>query len=158
MDSNCGNCGRVFKTFTALKRHLLIKRKCKVKPLACQSCMRGFACQKSLMTHQRIYCRGKNSTVSMMLNLFGEWIAPFVDVHSPSSTWPQQFETYLQSSKTDFIDGETVRYLFNLYYHCYTLLQNYSSNKREILLKLFIKLFRQNKFDDEVFLYLITTI
>ena len=160
MDSTCLNCTRVFKNLSALKRHLLIKKACKIKPLSCSNCARGFACQKSLLTHQRIYCKGKNSTVSMLLNLFKEWIAPFVDLNSPISTWSQQFEKYTQSSSNeiDFIDTEHLRHLFKMYCHCYSLLLNYNSNKRNMLLKLLIKLFRYNKFDDEGFLYLITNI
>ena len=158
----CSNCHRKFKSEIALKRHMHIKRKCKVKPLICPNCERGFSCKKSLMTHTRIYCKGINSAVDTLTKVFFEWITPFVNIDSPLSTWQEQCDTYLQrkliNNEMDFIDVEQWRHILVLYIHCYSILKSYNASKRYELLKLLIKLFRYDKFNDDSFLYIITAL
>ena len=155
----CSDCLREFKTTTAYKRHRMIKRKCRVKELVCLNCQRKFSNPKSLLTHERIYCRKSAAIIETVDEVVKGWLSPYVDVNSSAVHWKQQCEGYLQRELADgllsWVDYEHSRHMLALYCNLHSVLENYDSRKKEDLLKMLITLFQCNKIEEGAFLNII---
>ena len=152
----CTDCLREFKTLTGYKRHRMIKRKCRIKELVCLNCQRKFSNPKSLLTHEKIYCRKRLAVIENIDEVIKEWLSPYVDINSSSVNWKQECEVYLQRELTDgllgWIDYENSRHMLTQYCNLHSILKHYDSRKKKDLLKILITLFKHNQIEEGAFL------
>lgn len=76
LDNQCNNCLKVFKFNSELERHMLATRQCKKveldkngkiipnKDFKCDDCNQLFAHKRSLIKHQKEYCKGKQAPIT----------------------------------------------------------------------------------------------
>ena len=157
--AKCTDCLRDFKTLTGYKRHRKIKRQCRIKEFVCVNCQRKFANPKSLLTHEKMYCRKRSVVIEDLDEVIKEWLSPYVDINSSAVTWKQQYEIYLQRELTDgllgWIDYENIRHMLTQYLNLHSILENYDSRKKEDLIKILITLFQHNQIQEGAFLNII---
>ena len=155
----CTDCLREFKSLTGFKRHRLIKRKCRVKELVCLNCQRKFSNPKSLLTHEKMYCRKRSVVIENIDEVVKEWLSPYIDINSSSVNWKQQCDIYLQKELTDgllsWVDYGKSRHMLAQYCNLHSILEHYDSRKKEDLFKILITLFQQNKIEESAFLNII---
>ncbi len=78
----CNYCLRLFKTLNGLKRHRKIKLLCKVKTQMCRGCGNKYLSQKSLITHEKVYCKKKQPTMKAFVK---SWLDGMVFTNVPAS-------------------------------------------------------------------------
>jgi hypothetical protein len=155
----CVQCETVFKTTTALRRHQLMKRKCRVKVFSCEKCNRKFSSAKSLLTHEKIYCRKSFGVIDQLLVIVRDWLSPYVNLDSQQSLWRDQGEKILRSELVDgllsWVDYERCKHTLSLWFTLYSILEHYTLKQKYDLLKLLTTLLHQSSITEESFLQIV---
>ncbi len=91
--NQCNFCLRIFRNYNGLRRHRKIKLLCRVKKELCNHCGNKYLTKKSLLTHQKVYCKKKMPELCAFVNtwLRGLDFTPC----GPSQTIPQINATYV---------------------------------------------------------------
>ena len=73
----CQYCLRVFKNKNAIVRHRKIKLLCREKTKKCIDCGKFYLTDKSLMCHQKIYCKPEKCLINEFIT---HWLVRLKDV------------------------------------------------------------------------------
>ena len=139
MNFQCPHCFRIFRTKNAINRHKKIKIFCKVKTVLCKNCNKYYLTEKSLKTHQGMYCHKSRTEIEQYVL---QWLS-----HVPiNGNLPQQHEDEIEQCEGKYILALFVALKREL---CTR------ADKRKIIM-LLLRLFRLGQLSDELmgtFLY-----